>query len=338
MRGVLSTLTALLLLQIPFTSALLTLSALAASTTCPANNMAKFRTVRRVLPRPPRHWVGDGFEVYPVFSDLAFSEELSPLLMFDYGAPKDFKPSRHPRGVGMHPHRGQETVTIAFQGEIEHGDNKGNRGVIGPGDVQWMTAGRGIIHEEYHSKNFTEKGGTIEMCQLWVNLPKKHKMTKPRYQAILKDQIPSHELKTDDELVATVRVLAGDIDGVKGVAKTFSPVEMWDVIIPATGKNVDIAFPADHNCIVFVRRGGAIVLTGDGTDDSAGSKLGPQDVAIMHLDGSDTLRVRATQKNTSLLVIGGEPLNEPIAARGPFVMNTNDELREAMIDYHRGKF
>jgi redox-sensitive bicupin YhaK (pirin superfamily) len=306
------------------------------------NNMPQFRSVKRILERPSQHWVGDAFHVYPVFADLAFKEDLSPLLMFDYGAPKKFNSKvGHPRGVGQHPHRGFETVTIAFQGEVEHLDNKGNRGVIGPGDVQWMTAGRGIIHEEYHSKNFTQNGGTLEMCQLWVNLPKKHKMTKARYQPILKDQIPYVELPlnkdADTAALATVRLIAGELDEIKGKAKTFSPVQMWDVIMPHAGAEVDIPFPADHNCIVFVRRGRVQVLSGD---DGQGKKsdLGPQDVAVMHLDGSGSLRIRVDEPDTSLLIMGGEPLQEPIAAQGPFVMNTHDEIRKAIADYRSGKF
>jgi redox-sensitive bicupin YhaK (pirin superfamily) len=305
------------------------------------NNMPLFRSVKRVLERPNKHWVGDAFNVYPVFADLAFKEDLSPLLMFDYGAPKKFGSKvGSPRGVGRHPHRGFETVTIAFQGEVEHHDNKGNSGVIGAGDVQWMTAGRGIIHEEYHSKDFTREGGTLEMCQLWVNLPKKHKMTKPRYQPILKDKIPSVQLPLlggEKESLATVRLIAGELNDIQGAAKTFSPVQMWDVTLPHAGGEVDIPFPAEHNCIVFVRRGSVQVLSGD---DGQGKKssLGPQDVAVMHLDGSSNLRIRVDQPDTSLLIMGGEPLHEPIAAQGPFVMNTHDEIRKASMDYRSGKF
>lgn len=262
--------------------------------------------------------------------------------MFDYAAPKKFgSKAGHPRGVGQHPHRGFETVTIAFQGEVEHHDNKGGSGVIGPGDVQWMTAGRGIVHEEYHSKEFTRNGGTLEMCQLWVNLPKKHKMTKPRYQPILKEQIPSVKLPLDgkegEESLATVRLIAGEMANTTGAAKTFSPVQMWDVALPHAGAEVDIPYPKEHNCIVFVRRGGVEILSGE---EGKGKKstLGPQDVALMHLDGSDNIRVRVSKPDTSLLIMGGEPLNEPIAAQGPFVMNTFDEIRNAMMDYRMGKF
>ena len=251
-------------------------------------------------------------------------------------------------------------------------------GVIGPGDVQWMTAGKGIVHEEYHSNAFTREGGTFvrekriyyiavsvsrpknnnstlsspfaktnfqEMCQLWVNLPKKHKMTKPRYQPILKDQIPSVDLplkeqsggETKEEPLATVRLIAGSLEDVNGAAKTFSPVQMWDVIMPHAGAEVDIPFPPEHNCIVFVRRGAVQVLSGEDGNEKK-SSLGPQDVAIMHLDGSSSLRIRVEEPDTSLLIMGGEPLNEPIAARGPFVMNTFEEIQQAGMDYMSGKF
>mmetsp|Transcript_6038 Transcript_6038/g.15002 ORF Transcript_6038/g.15002 Transcript_6038/m.15002 type:complete len:387 (+) Transcript_6038:112-1272(+) len=332
--------------------------------TCTATDiMPKYRSVKRVMEKPYKHWVGDGFHVYPVFADLAFKEDLSPLLMFDYAEPKQFNSKvGKPRGVGQHPHRGFETVTIAFQGEVEHHDNKGNSGMIGPGDVQWMTAGRGIVHEEYHSKKFTREGGKFEMCQLWVNLPKKHKMTKARYQPILNDKIPIVTLpfnttstKNDDdgaekkdesvdqqsktEQLGTVRLIAGGTevfgDANKGAANTFSPVQMWDVSLPVKGSEVDIPFPASQNCIVFVRRGGVQVLSGD---NNKSSSLGPQDVAIMHLDGSDHLRVHVDRGDTSLLIMGGEPLNEPIAAQGPFVMNTQAEIRQAMVDFRNGKF
>ena len=204
-----------------------------------------------------------------------------------------------------------------------------------------MTAGRGIVHEEYHSEKFTKEGGTFEMCQLWVNLPKKHKMTKPRYQPILKKQIPTVELplkvaqddseeKKDEPStpLAQIRLIAGgdglfgDNMDVKGPAKTFSPVQMWDVILPKAGTQVDIPFPPDQNCIVFVRRGGVDVLSGEESENKKQkvNSLGPQDVAVMHMDGSDMLRVSVKNDDTSLLIMGGEPLNEPIAAQGPFVM------------------
>ena len=289
----------------------------------------------------PRHWVGDGFHVHPVFANKAFTEELSPFLMFDYAPPTHFSPSGHKRGVGQHPHRGFETVTVAFQGEVEHRDSVGNRDVIRAGDVQWMTAGRGIIHQEHFSEEFAKSGGTLEMCQLWVNLPKKDKMTKPGYQPILEKDIPSVDLfavsedgqcANDSKAVGKVRVIAGSFQDVKGPASTFSPVELWDVILPESNNVVDLPFPEDYNCIVFVRRGKASILGNDGANE-----VGPQSVALMEKKGG-VLRLKADEKDTSLLVMGGLPLNEPIAARGPFVMNAWDEITQASRDYQMGNF
>jgi len=302
--------------------------------------MSKLRTLKQILPQTPRHWVGDGFHVHPVFASKAFTDELSPFLMFDYAPPTHFEPSRHPRGVGRHPHRGFETVTVAFQGEIEHKDSTGNSDTIKPGDVQWMTAGRGIIHQEYFSDEFSKSGGTLEMCQLWVNLPAKNKMVKPGYQPILEKNIPSVELfpssedgecATTSESIGKVRVIAGSFQGTKGPASTFSPVELWDVILPKSNNIVDLPFPEDYNCIVFVRRGKASIL------DGSVNEVGPQSVALMEKKGG-ILRVRGDADDTSLLVMGGLPLNEPIAARGPFVMNTWDEISQANRDYQFGNF
>eukprot|EP00804_Cyclotella_cryptica_P006383 CCRYP_014264-RA/>CCRYP_014264-RA protein AED:0.46 eAED:0.46 QI:0/-1/0/1/-1/1/1/0/313 len=304
------------------------------------------RTIKQVLPATPKHWVGDGFHVHPVFASKAFTEELSPFLMFDYAPPTHFPPikaGKNPRGVGRHPHRGFETVTVAFQGEVEHADSVGNRDVIRAGDVQWMTAGRGIVHEEYHGKEFSEMGGVLEMCQLWVNLPAEKKMTKPGYQAILKGDIPSVEIfgassevgecVVQSESIGRVRVIAGSFQGTKGPASTFSPVELWDVILSKSDAVADLPFPEEYSCIVFVRRGKASIL------GEAGSvyELGPQSVALTERKGG-VLRVKAGEDDTSLLVMGGLPLNEPIAARGPFVMNTWDEIAQASRDFYSGNF
>ena len=286
--------------------------------------------------------MGDGFRVYPVFSNLAFTNELSPLLMFDYAEPKKF-PAKvgPPLGVGRHPHRGFQTVTIAFQGEVEHHDSTGKSGVIKEGDVQWMNAGRGIVHQEYHSKEFTKTGGTFEMCQLWVNLPKKHKMSKPGYQGITKDKIPEVNLplgaSSDKDVLGTARVIAGELADTNGAAQTFSPVQVWDVNLPHAGAEIDLPFPANHNCIVFVRRG-SVELLSQKNDKDVSQPLNPQEVAIMHVDGGDTVRVRVLEPDSSVLILGGEPLEEPIAAQGPFVMNTQEELYQAMSDYRMGKF
>lgn len=297
------------------------------------------KVVKEVLPQPRKHWVGNAFHVFPVFAHKAFSEELSPFLMFDYAAPKVFEPSTaEPRGVGKHPHRGFETVTIAFQGEVQHHDNKGNSGIIGPGDVQWMTAASGIVHEEYHSKAFAARGGSFEMCQIWVNLPAEHKMSKPRYQPILHADITTSPLWAwEGEACAAaaspaaegeVRVIAGQFHDAKGPARTSSQVDMWDVSIKATEKSYVFDTVPGNTVIVFVRRGGV---------DVQGRELGPQDVALLHGEAS-MLIMRALKPDTQLLVLAGAPLNEPIASQGPMVMNTQAELQQAFHDYHAGKF
>jgi len=263
--------------------------------------------------------------------------------MFDYGAPKTFPPTTKRLGVGQHPHRGFETITIAFQGEVEHGDSVGNRGVIGSGDVQWMTAARGIIHEEFHSTEFAKKGGKFEMAQLWLNLPASHKMDAPRYQPILSKDIPSiplhavqekettdnkgEEAKQCGDLVGSIRLIAGSQGGTDGAANTFTPVELFDVTIESPNVPCEIEIPSGHNAVVFVRRG-AVEIQGQSVE--------PQGVALLHPDGT-TIRMTALEKVTQLLILGGEPINEPIAARGPFVMNTQEELREAMMDFRSGR-
>lgn len=315
--------------------------------------MPVLRTIEHILPKTTPHWVGDGFHVYPVFSDSAFTKTVSPLLMFDYAAPKAFKPStRGLRGVGQHPHRGFETVTIAFQGEVEHHDNHGGHGIIRAGDVQWMTAGKGIVHQEYHSKEFSANGGTFEMAQLWVNLPKKHKMVKPRYQELINAKIPVIDLDGDENdngaaTGATARLIAGklptlddDNDGfiAKGPAKTYSPINLWDVSLPQQGSIVKVPYPIDHACMVFVRRGSVAI---------GGKKLGPQQVAILDniedtatctSSESSVIELEVLKKDSAVLIMGGEPIDEPIAHMGPFAMNTDAELRQAMMDYRMGKF
>jgi len=311
------------------------------------------KSVKQVMPRPPKHWVGNGFNVYPVFAHLAFTKALSPWLMFDYAAPQHFKPTRKRLGVGQHPHRGFETVTVAFQGGVEHQDSVGNKDVIGPGDVQWMTAGRGIIHEEFHSTEFAERGGTFEMCQLWVNLPKKHKMHAPRYQPILASAVPVVQLQAKGDAAAgdaserpsgdatssgeacaavgSVRVIAGELHGVRGPAKTFTPILLWEASLTAQGAVVELPVPAGYNSMVFVRRGAVSV-------GRAGAELhaGAQDVALLEQQG-EMIRLRAEAPDTQLLILGGEPIDEPIAAQGPFVMNTQEEIVQANQDFRSGK-
>lgn len=307
-----------------------------------ASSTMSRKIIKEICRKPPAHWVGDGFNVFPVFADKAFTSELSPFLMFDYAAPKHFSPTRQQKGVGQHPHRGFETVTVAFQGEVEHADSQGNRDVIGPGDVQWMTAARGIVHQEFHSTEFSKSGGIFEMCQLWVNLPAKHKMGKPRYQPILSSNIPKRGLMSDscdasktggnDSDTSQLknghaRIIAGSYYGTKGAAKTFTEVNMWDISLLNTRKEFIFDIPASHNTIVFVRRGKV---------DVQGRELGLADVAIMKREGTK-LTLQAKEENTSVLILSGEPIDEPIAARGPFVMNTQQELSNAIRDYQMGR-
>jgi len=289
--------------------------------------MAVQKAVKKTIPAPRPHWVGDGFNVYPVFDRLAFTNELSPWLMFDYAAPKHFPATKKQLGVGQHPHRGMETVTIAWQGEVEHGDSMGNRDVIKAGDVQWMTAGRGIVHEEFHSREFAARGGTLEMCQLWVNLPRASKMVPPRYQPILAASIPEVELSGG---AGSARVIAGALGAATGPAKTYSPLELFDVKL-AEEKEAEIPIPEGHTAIVFVRAGAVRVA---GT--SAASVVEAQGVALLGHEGS-AVQLVALKPETQVLIMAGEPIDEPIAARGPFVMNTQEELMQAQMDFMSGR-
>ena len=281
------------------------------------------KKIKEILSATSRnHWVGDGFNVRPIFAHLAFTQDISPFLMFDYAAPREFAATSEKLGVGPHPHRGFETVNIAFQGEVEHGDSVGNRGVIAAGDVQWMTAASGIIHEEFLSHEFLKRGGTLEMVQLWVNLPAKDKMIAPKYQPILSQEIPVVQLPND---AGSLRVIAGSYAGVRGAASTYSPVELWDVRINA-GKSVELKVTEGHNAMLFVRRGDIVM---NGQKASAGD--------LVLLENKGTIVSLQAGEETSLLLMGGEPIDEPIVASGPFVMNTEQEIRIAMMDYHSGR-
>jgi len=276
----------------------------------------KVRALKKILPNQGKHWVGNGFHVQPVFGKYAFTNTLSPFLMFDYAEPKYFEPTNRRLGVGEHPHRGFETVTIAFQGEVEHGDSMGNTGVIGTGDVQWMTAASGVIHKEFHSTSFAKSGGMFEMCQLWVNLPAKNKMDPPRYQAITDSTIPKVETE-----FGWVRLVSGEFNDSKGPAMTFSPVIIWDMQINE-GQTATFPTENNHNVIVFVRDGQL-----ENIDDRQLGLFGP---------GTE-LQLKA-KKDSKVLLLAGEPLDEPIAHRGPFAMNTDAEIRQAMRDFQTGNF
>ncbi|MBT9333220.1 pirin family protein [Paracidobacterium acidisoli] len=270
-----------------------------------------------------KHWVGDGFPVRTLFAPNGVTPELSPFLMLDYAGPAYFEPSSRARGVDEHPHRGFETVTISWQGAVDHRDSAGNSGTIYPGDVQWMTAASGVVHEEKHEREFTKNGGVFEVVQLWVNLPKEHKMTKPRYQAITSRQIPV--VKLGGESVA--RVIAGELDGVKGPAKTFTPVNVFDVRLKA-GDKVDLALPEGHNSLL-------VLLKGDVTINGSTALEGEAKKASLSAEG-DSVALEA-KADTILLVLSGEPIDEPIASYGPFVMNTREELMQAVTDYQSGR-
>jgi len=269
------------------------------------------------------HWVGDGFPVRSVFDYNGLGKDLSPFLLLDYGAPYEFAPTDKRRGVGAHPHKGFETVSIAFQGEIEHRDSSGGGGKIGPGDVQWMTAGKGIIHEEFQSEEFSRKGGIFQMVQLWVNLRAQDKNAKPRYQNLLKEQIP---IVTLPENAGTVRVIAGEFDKRKGPAKTFTPINSWDVNLRA-GKSAEFPLPNGHTSVFLVLSGQVSVH--DGTDVAEGN------LAIFARAG-DHITIKA-EADAKVLIMDGEPLDEPVVGRGPFVMNTHAEIQQAFEDYQLGR-
>jgi redox-sensitive bicupin YhaK (pirin superfamily) len=289
--------------------------------------MATTKEVLGVYGPGSNHMVGDGFPVRNLFPSNGVEQQVSPFLMLDYAGPAYFPPSNHPRGVGEHPHRGFETVTIAYQGAVDHRDSGGNSGTIRPGDVQWMTAASGVVHEEKHEREFAQRGGTFEMVQLWVNLPKAHKMSAPRYQSIASDQIPTVDLSPG----AFARVIAGELNGVHGPAKTFTPVNVFDLRMDA-GSTAELNLPEGHNTAI-VLLGGDVALNSGA--NGAKALEGEAQLAVLSRSGNS---VSLTAKDHSLLlVLGGEPINEPVASYGPFVMNTQAELRQAVDDYRAGK-
>lgn len=285
--------------------------------------MSTPKKIREILRNNRQHWVGDGFPVRSLFTYNQGGNAISPFLMLDYGGPTSFPPTSERKGVGEHPHRGFETVTIVYDGEVEHRDSSGGGGKIGPGDVQWMTAASGLVHEEFHGAEYAKSGGPFEMAQLWVNLPAKDKMTKPRYQGIVDDRIPKVELPGG---AGMVRVIAGVYGGTKGPAKTFSPVEVWDVRLKG-GRAADLSVPDGYTLMLAVFRG-PIRVNGAGEVKTA-------EVAVFEHAGSD-FRVESPE-DAKLLLLAGKPLNEPIAGYGPFVMNTEDEIRQAIHDFQTGK-
>lgn len=282
------------------------------------------RNIIETTTAPRGHWVGDGFPVRSLFSHMSGQSGTTPFLMLDYGGPHHFEPAARPRGVDVHPHKGFETVTIVYEGEVEHGDSTGRGGVIGRGDVQWMTAGDGILHKEFHSHDFTAKGGVFEMAQLWVNLPARDKSAAPGYQSITDAQIPAVDLPDG---AGRVRVIAGSYGDAKGPAQTFTPMDVLDLRLNA-GAVTTLTPPEGWNVVV-------VTLSGDVTVNTQAKLSGPA-TARLSRDGGNVVIEAAT--DARLLILAGEPIDEPIAAYGPFVMNSEAEIRQAITDFNAGKF
>ncbi|TXH05972.1 MAG: pirin family protein [Nevskiaceae bacterium] len=277
-----------------------------------------------VYSTPGRHWVGDGFPVRSLFSYSTHGRHLSPFLLLDRAGPSRFEPTTGRRGVGEHPHRGFETVTIVYDGEVAHRDSTGAGGVIGPGDVQWMTAGSGILHEEFHSEAFAQRGGTLDMVQLWVNLPAKDKMTAPGYQTLLKRDIPEVELPQG---AGSLRVIAGEYDGRRGPAHTFSPMDVWDLRL-RPGRETRLSF-AQGRTLALVVLHGTVQVNGAEIVREAQLVILDREAGEVSLEANGDALV---------LVLSGEPLDEPIVGYGPFVMNSETEISEAIDDFNSGRF
>ena len=269
------------------------------------------------------HWVGDGFPVRTLFFYQDMGRQMSPFLMLDYAGPAEFPSTTERKGVGSHPHRGFETVTIVYEGEVAHKDSTGQGGVIGPGDVQWMTAGSGILHEEFHSEGFAKNGGTLNMVQLWVNLPAKLKMTQPGYQAILEKQIPVLDLKGG---AGQARIIAGDFQGQTGPAKTFTPLNVIDLKLKKGATNISV--PEGWNASLVILRGA--VEAGDGV-------VAKDAQMLMFGNQGQDIQIHVLEDSIALL-LSGEPIDEPIVGYGPFVMNTKEEIAQAMQDFNSGSF
>jgi quercetin 2,3-dioxygenase len=272
------------------------------------------------------HWVGNGFPVRTLFFYQQLGKEMSPFLMLDLAGPAEFPPTTERKGVGTHPHRGFETVTIVYDGEVSHKDSTGQGGTIGPGDVQWMTAGSGILHQEFHSEAFAKQGGVLQMVQLWVNLPAKHKMTAPAYQAILSQSIPEIELSNSSGLI---RVIAGEHEGHVGPAKTFTPMNVFDIRLKK-GEELVLPVADGWNTSVVVLRG-ALEGAGDSGIVAKDAKM------LMFSQAGEDIKIKTLEDSVALL-LSGEPIDEPIVGHGPFVMNTRQEIDQAINDFNRGAF
>ena len=290
-----------------------------------ASIQGKYRPIEGVYSPTNTHMVGNGFKVMNFFPNgKGFEERMSPFFLLDFNAEVNFPPSDISRGVGVHPHRGIETITFAYKGSVAHHDSAGNAGVINPGDVQWMTAGGGVLHKEYHEKTFDQKGGAFEMVQLWINLPKAHKMTPAKYQSILHKNKPKVDLPNN---MGSVHIIAGEYKGLKGIANAFSPVNIYDFHLNPNGE-VNFTLPAHFNSCILVIDGGIIVNETQTVDENH---------YLQFTNAAGEIHIKASKKSI-LLLLSGEPLNEPYVGYGPFVMNTEEEIRQAIEDYNQGKF
>lgn len=284
------------------------------------------RKVKNIYQENQAHWVGDGFLVQPLFSHMGEDRGTNPFLMLDFAAPQYYEPnSRTPRGVGQHPHKGFETVTIAYQGEVEHRDSSGGGGVIKAGDVQWMTAGAGIIHQEFHSEAFSRQGGMFEMVQLWVNLPRKDKNVPAHYQHLAKENIPVVAFADN---AGYARIIAGDFAGTQGAAKTYTKMNVWDMVINA-GREVEIEIPESQSLSMVVLRGKA---TFNHNEQASAGQL------VNFERSAGKVTITAADEELKILLLAGEPIEEPVVGYGPFVMNSFEEIRQAVNDFNAGKF
>ena len=285
--------------------------------------MKTLRSIEQIIAPPAPHWVGNAFKVHNFFPGQLEMKRMSPFFLLDYGAKIEFPPAEKPRGVGVHPHRGFETVTIAYHGKVAHHDSAGNSGVIDEGDVQWMTAASGVLHKEYQEEAWSKKGGLVQMVQIWVNLPAKDKMSAPHYQALKHGDFGRHIFPDQN---AEVEVIAGNYNGIQGIASTFTPIEMYNVRLKSGG-DVPFSFLQNHNTGLLVIEGNVFVQ----------GKAVPTDHFVLFKNDGTDFQLTSTE-NAIVLVLSGEPINEPIESYGPFVMNTKEEILEAFDDLNNGKF
>lgn len=283
----------------------------------------KTKSIETIFNPAPAHFVGDGFRVHNFIPGKMSMQRMDPFIMLDYNSKFTFPPSNTPKGVGVHPHKGFETVTIAYKGRVEHGDSSGGGGVIGEGDVQWMTAASGILHKEFHETEWSKTGGEFQMVQLWVNLPAKDKLSNPKYQAITKNDITIVPLENN---AGTVEVIAGTYQNIQGPASTFTPVHMMNAKLNKDGE-ASFEFPSNYNTLLLVVEGSVEVNNEKATTNQL----------VLFKNEGEEFKIKATE-DALVLVLSGQPINEPIAAYGPFVMNTEQELIEAFNDFNAGKF